>query len=132
MCNGQYYCHQIGRFCCKDYQSCTLSQRAKTRNYYLKQIFRSGTSIGANVSESNNAQSKSDFENKLNIALKEADETAYWLRILKRTDYLTKEEFDSIYSDVTEIIAILIASIRTSRGENPKKNGNSSTSPHKE
>lgn len=93
----------------------------KQETIISKQIFRSGTSIGANVSESNNAQSKSDFENKLNIALKEADETAYWLRILKRTDYLTKEEFDSIYSDVTEIIAILIASIRTSRGENPKK-----------
>jgi len=104
----------------------------KQETIISKQIFRSGTSIGANVSESNNAQSKSDFENKLNIALKEADETAYWLRILKRTDYLTKEEFDSIYSDVTEIIAILIASKRTSRGENPKKNGNSSTSPHKE
>ena len=93
----------------------------KQETIISKQIFRSGTSIGANVSESNNAQSKSDFENKLNIALKEADETAYWLRILKRTDYLTKEEYDSIYSDVTEIIAILIASIRTSRGENPKK-----------
>ncbi len=93
----------------------------KQETIISKQIFRSGTSIGANVAESENAQSKSDFESKLNIALKEADETAYWLRILKRTNYLTKEEFDSIYPDITEIIAILIASIRTSRGDNPKK-----------
>ena len=58
-----------------------------------KQIFRSGTSIGANVSESRNAQSKDDFINKLNIALKEADETAYWLRILKRTEYISQDQF---------------------------------------
>ena len=104
----------------------------KKENILSRQILRSGTSIGANIREAHRGQSDPDFYTKLNISLKEADETAYWLRILKRTDYLTKEEYDSIYSDVTEIIAILIASIRTSRGENPKKNANSSTSPHKE
>jgi four helix bundle protein len=86
-----------------------------------KQIVRSGTSIGANIAESRNAQGTKDFISKLNIALKEADETAYWLRLLKRTRYLSLELFDSIYPDITEIIAILISSIRTAKGDNPKE-----------
>ena len=80
-----------------------------------KQIFRSGTSIGANVSESRNAQSKEDFINKLNIALKEADETAYWLRILKRTEYISQDQFSSLNEDVQELISILVSIIKTTK-----------------
>ena len=74
---------------------------AEKKEYIIsQQIFRSGTSIGANVSESRNAQSKDDFISKLNIALKEADETAYWLRILKRTEFISQDQFSSLNEDV--------------------------------
>lgn len=62
-----------------------------------KQMLRSGTSIGANVREGNNAESKADFIHKLGVAQKEADETMYWLELLKETDYLNSSEFESIY-----------------------------------
>lgn len=77
------------------------------------QIFRSGTSIGANVRESYNAQSKADFINKLYIALKEADETAYWLELLIESEMIDKAQFDSLYNDLREIIALLTSSIKT-------------------
>ncbi len=78
-----------------------------------KQLLRSGTSIGANTRESRNAQSRMDFLNKLNIALKEADETEYWLEILHDTDFLSDAEFTSIYNDCEEIINILTTIIKT-------------------
>ena len=74
-----------------------------------KQILRSGTSIGANVSEAQKGQSKADFNMKMNIALKEANETEYWLRLLHKTDYLSDQEFESIEKDAKEIIAILVS-----------------------
>lgn len=77
-----------------------------------KQLLKSGTSIGANVSESQKAQSKADFHSKMAIALKEANETLYWLTLLHRTDFLNKKEFESIESDNREIIAILTAVCR--------------------
>ena len=64
-----------------------------------KQVLRSGTSIGANIRESVNAQSRMDFINKLNIALKEANETEYWLELLHESDYLDDKQFESIYND---------------------------------
>ena len=78
-----------------------------------KQLLRSGTSIGANLRESYNAQSKADFINKLHIALKEADETAYWLELLYESEIINKQYFDSLYSDLEEIIALLTASLKT-------------------
>lgn len=72
-----------------------------------KQLLRCGTSIGANVAEAQKAQTKPDFNTKMNIALKEANETYYWLRLLNKTDYLSQNEFDSIEKDIKEIIAIL-------------------------
>ena len=78
-----------------------------------KQLLRSGTSIGANVSEAEMGQSKSDFYAKMFIALKEANETYYWLRLLHETDYLTDKEFDSIAKDTTEIISILVSICKT-------------------
>lgn len=72
-----------------------------------KQILRSGTSIGANVSEGERGQSKPDFSSKMSIALKEANETYYWLRLLHKTEYLSDKEFQSMEKDIDEIIAIL-------------------------
>ena len=74
-----------------------------------KQFLRSGTSIGANVTEAQKGQSKADFNAKMNISLKEANESEFWIRLLYRTEYLTKEEFNSIEKDIKEIIAILVS-----------------------
>ena len=74
-----------------------------------KQILRSGTSIGANVKESIVAQSKADFYSKLYIALKEANETEYWLELLYESDYIEEKQFKSIYADCKEIIKILMS-----------------------
>ena len=79
-----------------------------------KQLLRSGTSIGANVSEAQRAQSKADFHSKMNIALKEANETHYWLRLLYKTDFLTQKEFQSIESDIKEIVYILTSICKSS------------------
>lgn len=83
---------------------------AEKKKFVLsKQLLRSGTSIGANVAEAQKAQTKPDFNAKMNIALKEANETEYWLKLLYRTDYLTESEFESIKNDIKEIIAILVS-----------------------
>ena len=73
-----------------------------------KQLLRSGTSIGANVRESLNAASRADFINKLNIALKEADETQYWLDVLRETDCLSEKEYNSIATDCRNIVGTLV------------------------
>ena len=78
-----------------------------------KQILRSGTSIGANIREAEQAQSRADFINKLNIALKEANETEYWLELLIRTEYITREQYESINNDSTEINKLLISISKT-------------------
>ena len=80
-----------------------------------KQLLRSGTSIGANVRESVNAQSKMDFINKLNIALKEANETEYWLELLHDTSYLDDKQFNSIYNDCGKLVATLTKIIKTTK-----------------
>ena len=74
-----------------------------------KQLLRSGTSIGANIAEAEKAQSSADFYAKMNIALKEANETRYQLRLLHATDYLTDQQFFSVETDTKEIIALLTA-----------------------
>ena len=80
-----------------------------------RQLLRCGTSIGANTRESKNAQSRNDFLSKLCIALKEADETDYWLDLLHATNYIDNELFDSLERDCTEIIKILTSIIKTLR-----------------
>ena len=85
------------------------------------QILRSGTSVGANVSEAEYAQSKSDFINKMNIALKEANETSYWLRLLFFGNYLDEKMFNSLFGDCKELIGILHAIVKTSKENNKKK-----------
>ena len=80
-----------------------------------RQLLRAGTSIGANVAESEHAQSRPDFLSKLNIALKEAAETDYWLRLLHETDYLSNEEYMSIIADCKEIEKLLAAIVKTTK-----------------
>ena len=80
-----------------------------------KQVLRSGTSIGANVREANSAQSKADFIAKMSIALKECDETGYWLELLSRTGFLSREEYISIESDCRELFAMITAILKSAR-----------------
>jgi len=84
---------------------------SQSKNEYVisKQIYKSGTSIGANVAEAQRAQSTADFVSKMKIALKEANETQYWLQLLHETQYLTDVEFNSIHGDLVEILKILTA-----------------------
>ena len=80
-----------------------------------KQLLRSGTSIGANCREAKNAQSRLDFINKLNIALKEADETAYWLELLHEGDFIESKSYESIYNDCIELIKLLTSIVKTTK-----------------
>ena len=90
--------------------------RTSKQEYIMtKQLLRSGTSIGANVAEAQQAQSRADFINKLNIALKEAYETHYWIRLLNATDYLTAQQYHSIASDCAELERLLIAILRSTK-----------------
>ncbi len=81
----------------------------------VKQLLRCGTSIGANIREAEVSMSKAEFIAKLNISLKEANETAYWLELLYETDYLNQEEYDSIYPDCIELIKLLISIIKSTK-----------------
>ena len=86
------------------------------KEYVLsKQILRSGTSIGANVSEGERGQSRADFYSKMSIALKEANETHYWLRLLHETDFISETQFLSLEKDVKEIIALLTSICKTTQ-----------------
>ncbi len=87
-----------------------------TKKEYIisKQLLRCGTSIGANISEAQRGQSMADFAAKMNIALKEAYETEYWLRLLYRTGYISEKEYQSIHPEILEMISILISICKTS------------------
>lgn len=87
----------------------------KHEHILSKQILRSGTSIGANVRESYNAQSNADFINKLSIALKEANETLYWLELFLESEIINNDEYDSLFQDLNELIALLTSTIKTSK-----------------
>ena len=89
----------------------------KEKNEYVlsKQILRSGTSIGANIEEANQAQSKADFIHKLSIALKESFETHYWLRLLRDSEILEDKIANSLLTDCEEVQKILTSSIKTSK-----------------
>ena len=80
-----------------------------------RQVLRSGTAIGALVREAEHAESKADFIHKMSIALKEANETSYWLELLYQGEYIDKESFESIRSDSEEIIKLLVAIVKTSK-----------------
>ena len=85
-----------------------------------KQVLRSGTAIGALVRESEFAQSQADFINKLSVALKEANETDYWLNLLHDSQYINDNSFESMENDCGELIALLISSIRTVKNNQKK------------
>jgi four helix bundle protein len=90
---------------------------SKEKNEYTisKQLLRSGTSIGANIKEAVQASSKKDFLMKMNIALKEASETDYWLELLKVTDYMDVRASESMISDCIELNAILASIVKTTK-----------------
>ncbi len=89
----------------------------KKEHVLSKQMLRSGTSIGANITESRNAQSDADFISKLSIALKEADETAYWFELMKMTEYISEEEYVSVNNDLGELIAMLVTTLKTKKNQ---------------
>ena len=90
--------------------------REERHEYVLsKQMVRSGTSIGANISESQGAQSSPDFIAKLHISLKEARETGYWLLVLHRADYITDAEYNSMSNDLGELIALLTSILKSTK-----------------
>ena len=93
------------RFLCREKKEFVLS----------KQLMRSGTSIGANIAEAQQAQSRADFVSKMNIALKETAETDYWMRLLHATEYLSDQEFQSVIVDCREIGKMLTAIIKSAR-----------------
>jgi four helix bundle protein len=80
-----------------------------------KQLLRSGTSVGAMVREAEHSESKTDFVHKLAIAQKEINETIYWLELMRETEYISDQEFDSINTDATELIKIITSSIKTAK-----------------
>ena len=90
--------------------------RENRKEYTLsKQLLRAGTSIGANTAEAQQAQSKADFISKLSIALKETTETKYWINLLHATEYLSKEEYQSILKDCVEVEKLLVSIIKSSK-----------------
>ena len=103
------------RFAIRIVNLCRYIQNEHNEFILTKQLLKSGTSIGANVSESQQAQSRSDFISKLNISLKEAYETNYWLRLLHETNFLTSEEFQSIIADCNELERLLISIVKTTK-----------------
>jgi len=96
---------KLYQFLCNDKKEFVLS----------KQLLRSGTSIGAMVSEAEHSESKADFVHKLAIAQKEINETIYWLELLNATEYLTKQQFESINNDAVEIIKLITSIIKSTK-----------------
>lgn len=89
---------------------------SEKKEYVLsKQILRSGTAVGALVREAQHAESKQDFIHKLSIALKEANETEYWLLLLHKTDFLQNSQFESLKIDIEELLKLLISIIKKSK-----------------
>ncbi len=93
-----------------------LIQRDKSYEPIYKQLLRSGTSVGANISEAQSAATKKDFINKLSISLKEARESHYWLKLLNETEIITKQEFESLDKDCDKLERLLTSSIKTAKG----------------
>ncbi len=88
---------------------------SKSEFILSKQLLRSGTAIGALINESEFAQSKVDFIHKMHLGLKEANETKYWISLLKDSGYITEKMFDSLLVDISQIIALLVSIIKTSK-----------------
>jgi len=91
-------------------------QEQKKEFVLAKQVLRSGTAIGALVREAEHAESKADFVHKMTIALKEANETLYWLELLYHSEYIDAPRFESIRTDSEELVKILVSIVKTSKG----------------
>ena len=100
------YIIKLYTFLCKEKQEYVMS----------KQLLRSGTAVGALVSESRFAQSKADFINKMYVALKEANETKYWINLLHDSNFIAEKTFDFMIPKIEDIICILAAIVKTSKG----------------
>lgn len=101
---------------------CYRYLRDKKRETVMsKQLLRSGTSIGANVREGLYAQSRKDFISKLNIALKEAGETDYWLDVIHSAEYFTDDEFNSLKADNDELLKLLTSIIKTTKSNDKEE-----------
>lgn len=96
---------RLYQFLCKEKKEFVIS----------KQILRSGTAIGALIREAEFAQSRADFTNKMHVALKEANETIYWLEILSDARYIDEKMFQSLHGDCEELMRILISTVKTSK-----------------
>ena len=103
------------RFAVRVVKLCNFLRDARNEYVITKQLLRCGTSIGANTAESRFAQSRPDFVSKLSIALKEAAETDYWLRLLYETGYLTQAQFTSLIHDCEELQKILASIVKSSK-----------------
>ena len=90
-------------------------QRDKKEFVLSKQVLRSGTSVGALIREAEFGQSKADFSNKMSVSLKEANETEYWLCLLRDTDFINENQFKNLHADCKELVAMLVATVKTSR-----------------
>lgn len=100
-----------------------LTEDAEYKEFVMsKQVYRSGTSVGANVRESKHAQSDADFLSKMSIAYKEADESDYWLNLLYDNGYLNDEQFESLSHDCTRIVKILTSIVKTMKTKIDEKN----------
>ncbi len=89
------------------------------KEYVLsKQIMRSGTSIGALIREAEHAESRADFRHKMNIALKEANETLYWLDLLHQSGFLSTGEYQAIFPDAEEVLKMLVSIVKKLKSEN--------------
>jgi len=91
-----------------------LTEDAEYKEFVMaKQVYRSGTSVGANVRESKHAQSDADFLSKMSIAYKEADETDYWMNLLHDNGYINESQFESLNADLTRILKVLTSIVKT-------------------
>lgn len=91
--------------------------QSEKKEYVLsKQVLRSGTAVGALVREAEHAESKADFIHKMSIALKEANETLYWLELLQGSDLIGQKEFSSLLADSDELIRLLVAIVKSAKG----------------
>jgi four helix bundle protein len=95
-------------------------QEGKKEFVLSRQVLRSGTAIGALIREADHAQSRADFINKMNIALKEANETDYWLDLLHQSDYISQESYESIHPEIQELLKLLVSIVKTSKNNSGK------------
>ena len=104
------------KFAIRIVKLCQCLQQDKKEFVLSRQVLRSGTAIGALIREAEFGQSKADFTNKMSMSLKEANETAYWLSLLKDTNLIDANQFMNLHSECKELIAMLVSTVKSSKG----------------